>query len=308
MGPKVLERVRKIVDRCSRPSRRYRKGRSPGVLKFLLKPVSGVFLSISPSGLIVTKTYEERQRKVAGQKGEGKISMASACQLRLARRAATKWKWDFAFYPRPVTNAPCSRTSRFCCEDAFVGRPSITDDDAATSRKKKKKKNPPISAPLTMIVLVWRSGELPRKFNVKYITKQWRYQSVWIEQCQRKMSRRRANSNRPVDAILTCLLLTCSFLAINCQQGTFLQKYAPILLEQQRVRVYDSVSRSGRQSALTQNKPRNPFTGRAQRKRERPRGRMRRERFMRFQVACLNFYCPTSLLWMPRSTLLPRDL
>ncbi|XP_076169492.1 uncharacterized protein LOC143147786 [Ptiloglossa arizonensis] len=34
------------------------------------------------------------------------------------------------------------------------------------------------------------------------------------------MSRRRANSNRPVDAILTCLLLTCSFLAINCQQGT----------------------------------------------------------------------------------------
>ncbi|XP_054013371.1 mucin-2 [Hylaeus anthracinus] len=34
------------------------------------------------------------------------------------------------------------------------------------------------------------------------------------------MSRCKANANRPVDVILTCTLLVCSFLATDCQQGT----------------------------------------------------------------------------------------
>ncbi|XP_076619627.1 uncharacterized protein LOC143341008 [Colletes latitarsis] len=41
-----------------------------------------------------------------------------------------------------------------------------------------------------------------------------------MKQCQRKMSRRKTNGNQPVEAILTCMLLVCSFLATNCQQGT----------------------------------------------------------------------------------------
>lgn len=114
----------------------------PDVLKFLLKPVPTVFLSIGSLSLIVTKTllYKRRgNREEAKQKGEGKIAMASTCQLRLARRAATKWKWDFAFYPWPVTSAPCSRTSLFYREDVSTRCPLMNQRHTYDVSKKKSR-------------------------------------------------------------------------------------------------------------------------------------------------------------------------
>lgn len=113
----------------------------PDVLKFLLKPVPTVFLSIGSLSLIVTKTllYKKRgNREEAKQKGEGKIAMASTCQLRLARRAATKWKWDFAFYPWPVTSAPCSRTSLLYREDVSTRCPLMNQRHTYDVSKKNR--------------------------------------------------------------------------------------------------------------------------------------------------------------------------
>lgn len=187
----------------------------PDVLKFLLKPVPTVFLSIGSLSLIVTKTllYKRRgNREEAKQKGEGKIAMASTCQLRLARRAATKWKWDFAFYPWPVTSAPCSRTSLFYREDVSTRCPLMNQRHTYDVSKKKK---PPIS-----ISLRWQcySDSWANSLEIASLRK-----SARCEQVRKvKMSRRKKNDNRFVDVIFTFLILGCSFFSTNCQQGTFL--------------------------------------------------------------------------------------
>lgn len=187
----------------------------PDVLKFLLKPVPTVFLSIGSLSLIVTKAllYKKRgNREEAKQKGEGKIAMASTCQLRLARRAATKWKWDFAFYPWPVTSAPCSRTSLLYREDVSTRCPLMNQRHARTKCRKKK---PPIS-----ISLRWQCYSDSRANSLE-IDLHSNKCAVWTS-AKGKMSRRKRNDNRLVDVIFTFLILGCSFFSTNCQQGTSL--------------------------------------------------------------------------------------
>lgn len=293
----ILKSLRKIVDPRERPSRRYKKRSYPDVLKFLLKPVPMVFLSIGvPSVLIVvtkTHTREERHRRGSRieRRGKDRDGLDVPAPPREAR--SHQVKVGFCFLPVwPVTSAPCSRTSLFplwgCVCSSLIGKSTARWINNATRNKSDE-----FQRRVTMTMLCWQLGKLPRNRADRKKCAVWRTSARgWYRDAKRTIPDSSTWSRRfwfwSAASSFQQTVNKVQFLLFPFFSWKHPRKKYPFRSDEFECTILiDVPTERARYRDL-----RNPFMDKAQSKCERPRGHMHRGRFMGFQAVQVRFLLP----------------